>query len=180
MDLWIKARITATQREACKALNQFFNLRMFFYQGFVLCYCSSSACQVLWSAAFVIVSLFCVISAVRELPGSPLWPCANSSLHDTSEQRGHLTLTAPPLSLPPFIPTLPPSLQEPLTVSSRTMRSLVPHLRLRTHTHTHTHNLILLSRLGVSPPPPAHQRQCQAHSLLHCICTVKTLWRSVQ
>lgn len=86
-------------------------------------------------------------------PPSPLRPCCtNSSLLDTIEQRRHLTLAAPP------------SLFQDNEVLGASLAL------------AHTLTIWFCCHRRESPPPPrtpAHQRRRQAHSLLHCVCTVR-------
>lgn len=84
--------------------------------------------------------LFCVIFYPRELPGNPLWPCTNSSLHDTSEQSRHLASV-----LPPPCPLYPPP---PFSRPQQWHPGQWGELR---STHTHSNAVVT-----VSSPIPNH------------------------
>lgn len=81
---------------------------------------------------FPLSPLFCVIFPPGELPSNPLWPCTNSSLHDTIEQSGHLTSVSPSSACSLHPPLLPPS-----TMASRTMRGI--DVSGATHVLVHMH-----------------------------------------
>lgn len=85
--------------------------------------------------------LFYVIFSRRELPENPLWPCTNSSLHDTMEQSGHLASVLPPSLYPLASPFSHPQQWHPGQWGY--WKSLVLH----THTHTHINGVVTISSL---------------------------------
>lgn len=94
----------------------------------------ANLCEEVLLWLFPFIPLFCVIFTLVELPGSPLWPCTNGSLHDTMEQSGHLASLLPPS------PTLHPPLQPPSTMASVTKGSIEDFGATRvTRKHSDTH-----------------------------------------
>ena len=140
------SKFTATQLEPCETISQLFNHNKALHvlsvlsdllQPEVAFTHQYTARQAVWRGVlwlFPFSPLFCVIFSPRELPGNPLWPCTNSSLHDTIEQSRHLAS-----ELPPPCPLYPPPVQPPSTMASRTMGGIEVLGAAQALTHTHTH-----------------------------------------